>query len=436
MQTGPGPSLTIGMVAGEASGDNLGAALVREILKLKPDTRFVGVAGPAMLAEGFAPRRSASSSDSAPLSSSSSPSPSSSSPSSAFSSSSSDAPQFDMETLSVNGFVDPLLRLPKLIKLLFDVRDSVLASGANCFVGVDSNFFNLLLAGMLKKRGVKTVHYVSPTVWAWRRGRVKKIKKQVDLMMTLYPFETAIYEDNDVPVKFVGHPKADEIEAHEGQRNQLSAREALGIKAGARVLAILPGSRSTEVNLSGQDFLQTAQHLATRVDTFVIPAANPARLAQLQQMLLEYPLLAGKVLLVLGQSRQAMTAADVVLVNSGTATLEAMLLRKPMVMSYRVARFTYAIVSRLVTTDFFALPNILAGRELVREFIQDDAQPQALADAVGSCFDDDQRVLLAQYDEIHNMLRQDEAPGRAAAIAVLEACGLTFPAEPPVGDAQ
>ena len=386
MTSMPRPSLTIAMVAGEISGDNLGAALVREIIKASPDVTFVGVGGPAMIKEGF-------------------------------------STEIDIEILSVNGFIDPLLRLPSLIRLLFHLRDRIVACGADCFVGIDSNFFNLLLAGMLHKSGVKTVHYVSPTVWAWRQRRIKKIARSVDLMMTLYPFETAVYEANGIPVVFVGHPKADEISPDEGRLNQIPVREQLGIAQDEVVVAILPGSRSREVELSGRDFLATALLLGKSVTRFVIPAANRKRYEQLELMLADFPELGGKVTLLEGHSRQAMTASNVVLVNSGTATLEAMLLRKPMVMSYRVGKITYGIVSRLVTTDWFALPNILAGHGIVPEFIQDAAVPSVMAGAVRRLLDEKEASqVIATFDEIHLLLKKSGDPGAEAAKAVLGLC--------------
>ena len=331
--------------------------------------------------------------------------------------------EIDIETLSVNGFIDPLLRLPSLIRLLFHLRDRIVASDADCFVGIDSNFFNLLLAGMLHKRGIKTVHYVSPTVWAWRQRRIKKIARSVDLMMTLYPFETAVYEANNIPVVFVGHPKADEISPDEGKINQPLVRARLGIEQDEVVVAILPGSRAREVDLSGRDFLATALLLGDSVTRFVIPAANRKRYDQLELMLAEFPELNGKVTLLEGQSRQAMTVSNVVLVNSGTATLEAMLLRKPMVMSYRVGKITYAIVSRLVTTQWFALPNILAGRSIVPEFIQDAAVPSVMASEVRRLLDEKEASdVITTFDEIHQLLKKSVAPGAEAAKAVLGLC--------------
>ncbi len=389
MASGSQPSgpLTIAMVAGEASGDNLGAALVREIKQAVPDAHLFGIGGPAMVAEGF-------------------------------------SAEVGMESLSVNGFIDPLLRLPTLLKLLLLMRDRVIASGATCFVGIDFNFFNLLLAGILHRRGIKTVHYVSPSVWAWRRRRLRKIAKSVDLMLTLYPHETEIYEQHHIAVEFVGHPLADEIPCAAAGTGKADARSQLGIGRDDTVMAILPGSRAREVSYSGRDFLQTAEYLARQVDWFVIPAANSSRAAQLEAMLCDYPTLAGKIKLVAGNSRCVMTAADLVLVNSGTATLEALLLQRPMIMSYRLGAITHAIVSRLVTTRWFALPNILAGRALVPEFIQQDADPRRMADAALDLLQKpEHRELLDEFGRLHRQLRKNSAPGRDAAQAVLRVCG-------------
>ena len=379
--------LTIGMVAGEPSGDNLGAPLVRQLQQLAPGSTFVGVGGPNMITEGF---RSLA----------------------------------DMDRLSVNGFVDPLMRLPDLLRLLLQIRDAVVESEADCFVGIDFNFFNLLLEGMLKKRGIKTVHYVSPTVWAWRQGRINKISRNTDLMLTLYPFETAIYEEHGIPVTFVGHPKALEIDLDEGPASQSDAREKLGLAGDACVVAILPGSRSREVEMTGRDFLETAARLSHRVDAFVIPAANAKRREQIETLLFEYEELRSVTTVVDGDSRLAMTAADLVLVNSGTATLEAMLLKKPMVMSYRVGKLTYAIASRLLKIDRFALPNILADADLVPEFIQDAANPDSMAEAALALLDETRHErLLDTFDGIHRTLRQNEEPGVEAAKRIIRFCG-------------
>jgi lipid-A-disaccharide synthase len=378
-------SLTIALVAGEASGDNLGAPLLKAIRAHHPDARFIGIGGPAMIREGL-------------------------------------ECWTDIDRLSVNGFVDPVLRLPELFRIIRHTRSNILDADVDCFVGVDFNVFNLLLERLLKRKGVRTVHYVSPTVWAWRGWRIRGIKKSVDLMMALYPFETQVYEDNGVGVEFVGHPKADEIHPEDGITGKAGARARLGLGGSDTVVAVLPGSRGSEVKYSGPDFLLAAGEIARQVPgvKFVIPAANERRRVQIDALVSDMG--AGLDVRVFdGESTAVMQASDVVLVNSGTATLEAMLLKKPMVMSYRVGAMTYAIVSRLVTTRWFALPNILAGRELVPEFIQADATPSALAAAVVKYLQNpEQSALLAEFDRIHHLLRRDA--GEQAAKAVLSVC--------------
>lgn len=373
----------IAMLAGEASGDNLGASLISGLRSIQPDVRFIGIGGPKMAEQGL---------DS----------------------------WLDINELSINGFKDPILRLPSLLKILLQTRDRIVEAQPACFVGIDFNFFNLLLAGMLKKRGIRTVHYVSPTVWAWRQGRVKSIAKKIDLMLTLYPFEVDIYHQHGMAAKFVGHPKADEIDQSQGARGKFAARQALGFAENDRLIALLPGSRGSEVKFSGPDFIGAAVEL-TRMNEknrFVVPAANEKRKQQIEDLVLaQNGLLNVKV--VLGQSMVAMQASDAVLVNSGTATLEAMLLKKPMVMSYRLGAITYAIVSRLVKTPYFALPNILAGRQLVEEFIQEAATPKTLAVAVNRLIDHDHTELMAAFDEIHRTLRCDAGAQAAKAIVTL-----------------
>ncbi len=375
-------NLVIGLLAGELSGDNLGANLIRAMKESKPNTRFVGIGGPAMIAEGM-------------------------------------ECWTDIEKLSVNGFVDPIKRLPDLIKILVSTRDMLIKANVDCFIGVDFNFFNLLLEGMLKKRGIKTVHYVSPTVWAWRQGRIKSIAKKVDLMLTLYPFELDIYHDNGINAVCVGHPKADEIEMNEGESGKADARKTLEIENDSKLVAILPGSRKSEVAFSGPDFLAAASGILERQPDvqFIIPAANEKRKGQLEEMLnlLDTNL---PLEIVLGNSKTVMQASDVVLVNSGTATLEAMLLKKPMVMSYRLGAITYAIISRLVKTEFFALPNILSKKALVPELIQDAATPAALAGLVLELLENRNEDLLREFEDIHRLLRKNS--GKTAATAIME----------------
>ncbi|MEC8644203.1 MAG: lipid-A-disaccharide synthase [Pseudomonadota bacterium] len=377
---------TIAIVAGEASGDQLGASLINQIKSMEPETEFVGVGGALMAAEGF-------------------------------------PESYDMETLSVNGFFDPIIRLPALIKLMLKLRKEIIRKRPNCFVGIDSNFFNLMLAGFLKKKGIKTIQYVSPSIWAWRQGRVKKIARSVDMVLTLYPFEVTVFKENSVKAKFVGHPVASEYLNLDYETLKIEARRDLKISPDKKVVAILPGSRRSEVARSGRDFLETAIELREHVDKFLIPAANPKRYQQLFSMLGDFPELQGKVRLFEGNSKKVMSASDVVLVNSGTATLEAMLLRKPMVMSYRLGKFTHLLVSKLVRTNLFALPNILAGEKIVPEFLQDEAEPKKMAKAIKRFLGrDEQAELFSKYHEIHSRLCGSGVSGNEASRAVLKFC--------------
>lgn len=374
-------SLTIGMVAGEISGDNLGAPLIREIRQRRPDAVFSGIGGPGMLAEEF-------------------------------------NSLFDIERLSVNGLIDPVKRLPELLRIFFTLRRHFLADPPAVFIGVDFNFFNLLLEQTLHKAGIPTVHYVSPTVWAWRQRRIKKIAKAVDIMLTLYPFEIDIYTQNNIQAKFVGHPLADAIPL---EAEVSKARAQLGYQDSDKIVAILPGSRGSEVKLSGPDFLRAADLCYQKIPglKFVIPSANPLRQQQIEALVrLETPHLPIQVLQ--GNAQAAMACADVVLVNSGTATLEALLLKRPMVMSYRLGKLTYAIISRMTKNRYFALPNILADKQLVPEFIQDRATPESLSKAILERLQETEHAeLLAAYREIHLQLRQDSAARAAEAVLTL-----------------
>ena len=363
---------TFVLVAGEASGDQLGSALIRAIKSKNPDAVFTGVGGPAMIAEGL-------------------------------------QAWYDLERLSVNGLVEPLKRLPELIRIYKGIRRRVLEQQSDCFIGIDFNFFNILLEGSLKKAHIKTVHYVSPSVWAWRSGRIKRIKRNVDLMLTLYPFETQIYHDHHIPVRFVGHPKARQIAVGEGHDKQSSARNDRSISAEALVIAVLPGSRGSEVNLTLPDFIGAMVNLAQRRDgvVFLIPAANDSRKKQIERILVEHDCDVS-VTVSEGDALEVMTAADAVLVNSGTATLEAMLLGKPMVMAYRLGWLTYQIFSRLINLEHFALPNILSNQTLVPELLQDQATATNLADALCEVLEPArQSQLREEFASIHRPLVGD-----------------------------
>ena len=371
-------TLRIGMVAGEASGDILGAGLMHAIKTKSLEAGFdqvvfEGIGGPLMLAEGF-------------------------------------VSHFAMDRLSVMGFVEPLKRLPELLRIRRTIKQLFITTPPDLFIGIDSPDFTLNIELALRTQGILTAHYVSPSVWAWRQGRVKKIARAVDRMLTLFPFEAEFYHQHNVPVTFVGHPLADQfsLDAEELQQQKIAARASLGLAATDAVVALLPGSRGGEVKLLGPSFIETARWcLHQRADLkFILPAANPQRKQQLQQ-LLEEQAKGLAITLVDGQSHLVMAAADVVLMASGTTTLEALLLKKPMVVAYRLASFTYMIASRLVKSRFFSLPNLLAGEELVPELLQDEVRPEMLGPLVLARLQDSsiRDQLTQRYTDIHRSLK-------------------------------
>jgi lipid-A-disaccharide synthase len=286
------------------------------------------------------------------------------------------------------------------------------------FLGIDSPDFNLRLEMQLRARGVTTAHLVSPSVWAWRQGRIRTIKRAVDLMLCLFPFETGVYARHGVPAQFVGHPLADEIEP---RADRAAARRALGIPPDARLVALLPGSRGAEVRLLAPLFLQAADLLrqANSGLSFIIPAASRERAGELERLLVDHASLG--VTLVSGRSREVITASDAALLGSGTATLEAALLRRPMVVAYRMAPLSWLVLKRLVRVSHAALPNILAGRALVPELLQGEATPLAMAEALQPLLADGAAVTgqLQEFDRIHSELRQGYAVRAAAALAAL-----------------
>lgn len=372
-------TVTIGIVAGEASGDNLGRGLMAELKHRHPGARFVGIGGPGMIGEGLDSVAS-------------------------------------MERLAVNGFIDPIRRLPELVGILRRLLARFDAERPDVFVGVDFNVFNLLLEGRLKRRGIATVHYVSPSVYAWRRGRIRRIARAADMLLTLYPFEPAFYADTPVRAVYVGHPLADDIALDAGgEQPRHAARAELGLTDAPLVVALLPGSRLSEVKLLGELFLDAAQRVAEqRPGTrFVVPCVRPAISAWLDAARQRYP----ELMLhdYAGNARLALTACDGALVKSGTSTLEAMLLRRPMVVSYRLGAVTYQIVRRMLRTPFVALPNILAGRALVPELLQNDATAPALAAHLLTELDKahGDPEYLDEFARLHGVLRQ-HADARAA----------------------
>lgn len=369
-------SLRIGIVAGEASGDILAAALMRAIKMHNPAVVFEGVAGPRMLAAGC-------------------------------------KALFPLEKLSVMAFVEVVARLRELLGIRRSLIRHFLADPPDIFIGVDAPDFNLTLERRLKQAGIPTVHYVSPSVWAWRQYRVRKIADSVDHMLTLFPFEAEFYKDHNVPVTFVGHTLADQIPL---QPDRSAARRALGLPEQGRVVALLPGSRTAEVQRLGGPLIDAARWcLAREPDLrFVVPFANPPTRAQFEAILT-----AGGVGIPIirldGHSHEAMAAADVVVLASGTATLEAALLKRPMVVVYKLAPLNHWIMKRLVKVTHIALPNLLAGRRLVPELIQEQATPEAIGAAVLAWLGDAHAVAGLQhaFEDIHHALRQN-ASERAA----------------------
>ena len=373
--------MRIGVLAGEPSGDILGARVLAALRMRFPNLEIEGIGGPLMEQQGL---------DS----------------------------MFPMDRLSVMGFIEPLKRLPELLRIRSAVREHFSRKPPDIFLGIDSPDFNLRLEEQLRARGVTTAHLVSPSVWAWRQRRIHRIKRAVDLMLCLFPFETAIYRQHDVPVCYVGHPLADEIPT---QADRIAARSALGLQPGARLLALLPGSREGEVRLLSPLFLRAASLLRRTDPTlrFVLPAVSAARRTELEPLVAAYPQL--DITVVTGRSREVMAASDAVLLASGTATLEAALLKRPMVVAYRMGALSWLLLKLMVKTPYAALPNILAGRALVPELLQERATPEAMAAALEPLLSGSEAASgqLREFTLIHDALRQDFGERAAAALAAL-----------------
>lgn len=370
--------IKVALVAGEASGDILGGALMRELRGQHPDIEFIGVGGSQMQEQGL-------------------------------------QSFFPMERLAVMGLVEVLGRLPELLKRRKQLLEYMLHEQPDVFIGIDAPDFNLDLELKLREQGIKTVHYVSPSVWAWRQKRVLKIKQACDLMLCLLPFEASFYEEHQVPVRFVGHPLADSIAL---EHDQGRGRRQLGLDLEAPLVALMPGSRGSEVARLGGLFLQTARllHQHNSELRFVMPAANALRREQLENMLKSFPEV--PVTLLEGQSQLALQACDAVLIASGTATLEAMLFKRPMVVAYRLAGLTYRILKLMVKSRYFALPNLLAGEALVPELIQQAATADNLACAVEQQLRDGSRQA-GRFLELHQQLRLNASSEAAKAVLQL-----------------
>jgi lipid-A-disaccharide synthase len=380
--------LRIAMVAGEASGDILGAGLIQSIKKRYPDALFEGIGGDLMCAEGF---------DSV----------------------------VPMDKLSVMGLVEVLGRLPELLSIRKKLRNTFIENPPDLFIGIDAPDFNLNLEFHLKQAGIPTVHYVSPSVWAWKSKRIYKIKQSVDLLLALFPFESRYYQPTGQHIVCVGHPLADLIAS---DPNLQDVKTRLGLLDMQKVVALLPGSRSSELKYLAEPFLETAKLLQLKHPDiiFLLPAANEKRREWLRQ-LIDEKFSDLNVRLLLNQSREVMAASDAILIASGTATLEATLLKKPMVVAYKMAALTYAIYSRMMKTPFISLPNILAGEKLVPEILQNDVTPQRLASEMEKALldKDYQRWLAERFTQINKTL-QLNADERAAdaVISLLQEKGV------------
>ena len=367
------------IVAGETSGDLLGADLIQGLKKQYPNAIFEGIGGPKMQAQGF-------------------------------------NSLFDMERLSVMGLWEPLKRLPELLSIRRSIIKRYSSQKPIVFIGIDSPDFNAKIEQKLHAVGVKTVHYVSPSVWAWRQGRIKNIKRSVDLMLTLLPFEAEFYHQHQVPVCYVGHPLAKQFPQ---QPNTSEARQALGLEPNQPTLCIMPGSRSAEVELMAQLLLDAAakasQDLGVKLQ-LIVPAANQSRYDQLKKIL---DARSDNITLLKQQSHQAMEAADAVLLTSGTTALEAMLLKKPMVVGYRMNPLSFKLLFPLIKTPFISLPNLLANQPLVPELIQDQATVETLAAEVVNLYQANSTELVEHFNELHQQLSLDSASLATGAISQL-----------------
>lgn len=372
--------LTIGIVAGELSGDLLGEGLIKAIRRLHPNARFIGIGGPKMMAQGC-------------------------------------ESLYDMEVLSVMGLVEVLGRLPSLLKVKKGLVAHFTEYKPDVFIGIDAPDFNLRIEQSLKSQGIKTVHYVSPSVWAWRQSRIVKIKAATDLVLALLPFEKEFYDEHQAPCEFVGHTLADAIELH---TDKIPARCALNLEQDRRWVAVLPGSRGGELKYIAKPFIEACQQIAKQAPDvgFVVALVNAKRRAQFERI---WQKVAPELDFVLidGTAREVIAAADVVMLASGTVALECMLINRPMVVGYKVHPLTAYIVGKMLKTPYVSLPNILAKSPLVKELLQDDCTAQALSTEVMRLLNSDNETLTQRFTKLHQVLRKDSDKQAAKAVLAL-----------------
>lgn len=375
------PVLTFAMVVGEHSGDTLGAGLMQQLQLSYPNAKFIGIGGPKMLALGF-------------------------------------ESLFDMEELSVMGVFEVLGRLRRLLHIRKSLYEYFVANKPNVFIGIDAPDFNIALEAKLKVQAIKTVHYVSPSVWAWREKRVFKIAKATNMVLSLLPFEKAFYDKHQIPCTFVGHSLADDIPLVSDKH---SAREALGIEDNAKVLALMPGSRGGELSRLVEPFLQTAQKLLSNNPEkaaeliFVVPMVSEKRAQQFNQLHQQIaPELSVQV--IVGKTQQVMAASDCLLTASGTVTLEAALIKRPMVICYKFNPLTYYMFKGFVKLKWFSLPNLLANKGLVPELLQTNVTVENILPLVEERLFEDQSALNQAFTEIHLALKQNASEQAAKAV--------------------
>lgn len=379
----------IAIVAGEASGDMLGYHLMQALKAERSDLTFIGIAGPKMIGLGA-------------------------------------KSLYPMERLSVRGYVEVLKHLFGLIKLRKNLLAQLIEEKPDVFIGIDAPDFNFWLEKKLKSKGIPTIHYVSPSIWAWRKGRIRKIKRAVTHMLALFPFEQAIYENSKIPVDYIGHPLADVLPL---EPQVAQTRALLKINTGTIVIAMLPGSRQSEVSQHAGLFVETAlliqkeyEETQTNIVQFLVPLITRETRNIFQKaidaMIAAHPETNLNMQIMFGHAHDAMEAADIVIVASGTATLEAALLKKPMVITYRMPFLSWQILKRMKYLPYVGLPNILAGKFLVPELLQKDATPQKLAETTLKLLGDKnhQKELKQAFTEIHLSLKQNSAQKAAKAI--------------------
>ncbi|OEF09151.1 lipid-A-disaccharide synthase [Vibrio genomosp. F10] len=372
--------LRIGIVAGELSGDTLGEGFIRSIKAQYPDAEFVGIGGPKMMAQGC-------------------------------------ESLFEMEELAVMGLVEVLGRLPRLLHVKKELVKYFIQNPVDVFVGIDAPDFNLRLEKTLKDAGIKTVHYVSPSVWAWRPKRIFKIDAATDLVLAFLPFEKAFYDKYNVACEFIGHTLADAIPL---VSDKAQARSLLQLEQDRKWLAVLPGSRGGEVALIAKPFIETCQRVHKKYPDmgFVVAAVNKKRREQFERI---WQATAPELEFVIIEdtARNVMTAADSVLLASGTVALECMLVKRPMVVGYQVNKLTGWIAQKLSITEFVSLPNVLAGKELVKEFIQEECHPDFLFPAMEKVIENDNSELMNTFTEMHQWIQKDADQQAAAAVLKL-----------------